>query len=349
VTGDAWRLMAIVVSLAALFGAGAAAMYAATRSRLARRWTAAAGFGAVLVVGGAAVWAVADAPTGSLLAAPAGGSPLGSLGIVTRTFLVAVVALTALGLIGDARPAADRARQRVALTRGPARSIGDRVATGVVWLRAFGEELGPGRSSARHAVLAERSRIARDLHADIMPGLRRALADAERDVPPDRLAASLRELLAEVEALGATQHAIQLEVGGLVAALEWLAERLEERSDVTITLDVADPSSAASDTPPPDVAAAAFRVATLALDNVARHVSGGHASVTVRADADVVELVVSDDGPGLAPGAVASAQANGRRGIADMAAEGAACGAVVDVGAGPGGVGTRVRFAWRRR
>jgi signal transduction histidine kinase len=349
VTGEAWRSMAIVVSLAALFGAGAAATYAATRARLPRRWTAAGSFGAVILVGGAAVWAVADAPAGSLLATPAGGSPLGSLGIVTRTFLVAIVALTALGLIGDARPAADRARQRVALTRGRARSMGNQVELGLAWLRAFAEELGPGRSGARHAVLAERSRIARDLHADVMPGLRRALADAERDVPPDRLAASLRELLAEVEALGATQHAIQLEVGGLVPALEWLAERVEERSEVTVTLEVVDSSSAAGDTTPPDVAAAAFRVATLALDNVVRHVRGGQASVTVRAEADVVELAVSDDGPGLAPGAVASAQAKGRRGIADMAVEGAACGAVVDVGAGPGGVGTRVRFAWQSR
>jgi hypothetical protein len=30
-----------------------------------------------------------------------------------------------------------------------------------------------------------------------------------------------------------------------------------------------------------------------------------------------------------------------------MAAEGAACGAIVDVGSGPGGVGTVVTFAWR--
>jgi signal transduction histidine kinase len=348
VTGDGWRSMAIVVCLAALLGVGAAAVYAATRDRLPRGWTAAAGVGAMLVVGGAAVWAMADIPVKPLPAEQTDGSPLGGLGIVTRAFLVAVVGLTALGLAGDARPAADRARQRVAFTRGPARSTGDQVATGLAWLRAFVEELRPGRSRVRQAALAERSRIARDLHADVMPGLRRALADAERDVPPDRLAASLREVLAEVEAWGATQHAIQLEVGGLVAALEWLAEREEERSDVTVTLDVEDSSSDSRGTTPPDVTAAAFRVATLALDNVVRHVSNGQASVTIRADADVVDLAVSDDGPGLAPGVVASAQADGRRGLADMAAEGAACGALLEVGQGPGGVGTRVRFVWRR-
>ena len=348
VIGDAWRVVSLGVSLSALIGSGVAATYAATRRGLPRPWIAIASLAAVLAVGAAAIRALADG-TAALPPSATDGSPLGSLGLVTRAFLVAVVALTALGIIGDARPAADRSWHRVTLTRGQARANRDRIAAGPAWLRAFAEELGPGRSSARTAVLAERSRIARDLHADVVPGLRRALSDAERDVPPERLAATLRELLAEVEAVGASQHAIQLEIGGLVPALEWLAERVEERSGVSVTLDVAGPSPDAAGTPPPDVAAAAFRVATLALDNVVRHAPAGRASVTVRAEANVVELAVSDDGPGLVPGAVALAQASGRRGIADMATEGAACGAVVDVGVGPGGAGTQVRFAWRGR
>ena len=40
---------------------------------------------------------------------------------------------------------------------------------------------GTGSLAARRAVLDERSRIARDLHADVVPGLRQALAAAERE------------------------------------------------------------------------------------------------------------------------------------------------------------------------
>ncbi|HSL33368.1 MAG TPA: hypothetical protein VK871_06945 [Candidatus Limnocylindrales bacterium] len=347
VHADGWRWLSIGVSLSALLGVGASAVYAVSRPRLSGRWVAGAGLVACVAVAAASVWAASNPSDATITSAT--GSPLGSLGLVTRAFLVGIVALTAIGLIGDARPAADRAGRRVALTRAAGNPGGGTLA----WLRAFGEELAPGRSRARRAALAERSRIARDLHADVMPGLRRALAEAERNVPPDRLAASLREVLADVEALGAAEHAIQLEIGGLVAALEWLAERTEERSDVTVTLDVADPlpgagAVARGDVPPPtEVAAAAFRVAGLALDNVVRHAPGSHASVSARVDADVVDLAIRDDGPGLSPDAVATALATGRRGIADMATEAAACGAIVDVGTGPDGVGTLVTFAWR--
>jgi signal transduction histidine kinase len=340
VSADAWRWLAIGVSLSALLGAGSAAGYAATRRRLPGRWVAVAGVGGAVAVAAAALWAVANPSDGAVLGV---ASPLGSLGLVTRTFLVVTVALTTIGLIGDALPAADRATRRVALTR----AAGNPEAGLGAWVRAFGDELAPGRTRARRAILDERSRIARDLHADVVPGLRRALAEAERDAPPDRLATTLRDVLAEVEALGTAQHSIQLEIDGLVPALAWLAERTEERSNVSVTLDIAEPAVGAVGAPPPDVAAAAFRVANLALDNVVRHAPGGRASVSVRAEASAVDLAVCDDGPGIAVDA-RSAATNGRRGLADMAAEASACGATAEVGPGPGGVGTLVTFSWRR-
>jgi signal transduction histidine kinase len=147
--------------------------------------------------------------------------------------------------------------------------------------------------------------------------------------------------------LGAAQHAIQLEIGGLVPALEWLAERVEESSDVTVTLDVADPPAGVLGHAPREIAAAAFRVAGLALDNVVRHAAGSRAEVSVRAEALVVDMAIRDDGPGFGPDALAASRRSGRRGLADMASEGAACGAVVEVSQGPGGVGTLVTFAWR--
>ncbi len=156
-------------------------------------------------------------------------------------------------------------------------TITDRGRHAAAFARLFLDEVSPGRSRAHRAALDERSRIARDLHADVVPAIRRALAEAERDGSAARLAGSLREVLAEVDDLVATEHAIVLEVGGVVAAMEALAERVEERSAVRVTIDIA----AAEGEPPADVAAAALRIATLALDNVARHADGSTVVVTV--------------------------------------------------------------------
>lgn len=339
VSEEAWRWLGIAVSLGALLAAGSAAAYAATRVRLRHRWLAAAGIAAVGALAAVAGWAVAN-PTDTTFVA---GSALGSLGMVTRLFLVITTVFTGIGVIGDLLPAADRARRRVDTGGERIGSTGERV---VAWLRAFGDELSPGRLRARRAVLAERSRVARDIHADVVPGLRKALADAERGAPPDQLAASLRDVLADVEAVGTAQHPIQLEIGGLAAALEWLAERVESRSDVRITLNIADPGGEASGEPPAEVAASAFRVAALALDNVVRHAAGRSVVVDVRSEARLVDLSIIDDGPGIADGALVKARDDGRRGLADMAAEASESGGALQVTEGPAGVGTCVRFAW---
>jgi signal transduction histidine kinase len=336
VDAETWRWLSVAVSVCALLGGGAAAGYASSRPRLRSRWVAAAGILGVAAIAVSAVWALAnpDSPV---------ESPLGSLSVVTRSFLVVTLAFTVLGIAGDLLSPADRAARRAALTQTGSGRPGKVRA----WMSAFVDELAPGRTRARRAVLDERSRIARDLHADVVPGLRRALAEAERDATPEQLAASLREILAEVEAIGTERHAIQLEIGGLVPALAWLAERTEERSDVRVTLDVVEGSPASTGAPPAEVAAVAFRVAHLALDNVVRHAPGSLVGIEVRADPTAVDLAIRDDGPGLSDEALARARDAGRRGLADMAVEAAACDADVAVGPGPGGIGTCVTFRWR--
>ena len=131
-----------------------------------------------------------------------------------------------------------------------------------------------------------------------------------------------------------------------MSALEWLAERVQDRSDVTITLNVADPSPEAEGEPPPEIGAAAFRIAALALDNVVRHAPSRNVVVDVDAASAVIDLSVCDDGAGIGEAALAAARASGRRGIADMATEADACGGVVDIAPGRNGVGTCVRFSW---
>ena len=335
------RAWSIVAGLAATWTAASAVASASDRQRCLGSWVRPAGIVATSIVGLLAVWTVA------MPIAP--GAPIGPLGLVSRSFLVVTVVFVALGLLGDAQPAWLRARRRIAVTHPTPVGWREQLRSAQPLLRAFVDELAPGRSRERHAVVAERSRIARDLHADVVPGLRRAIRLADGGGSIDELAAGLREILDEVEALSAAQHAIQLEVGGFVPAVEWIAERAESRSGLEVTLDVEDGDgrrAADAGEPPAEVAAGAFRVVGLALDNAARHAPGCTVAIRVRADRRALDLSIADDGPGISREDRAAATAAGRRGLADMVAEGVACGATVEVDARPDGRGTVVRFAW---
>jgi signal transduction histidine kinase len=332
----AWQWLSVAVCLAAVLTSAAAVVYASAPDRRLAPWVVVVGWIGVAIVVAAGAWALADPSDPAAVSDE--GSPLGALGRVTRSFLVVTIAAVGLGLLGDARPAVDRARRRMAIAGPPAGRLD--------LVRTIADELAPGRTRAREAVLAERSRIARDLHAEVVPGLRRAVAIAEGDGDPGRLASVLRETLAEVEDLGAAQHAIQLDIGGLVAALEWLAERTQDRSAVQVSIDVIDGAADTAGAPPREVEAAAFRVAGLALDNVVRHAPGAVVAIAIEASAVRVRMSIVDDGPGLRRDA--AWRDSGRRGLADMVTEAAACGATVDVEPGDDGRGTAVRFAWTR-
>ena len=344
---DAWRWLSLTLCLTAILASMAAIAYAADPGRRLARWLPIAGGLVVVTLLGVGVWAVtttglAGPPTGS------NATPLGNLSVVTRASLGSVVVFVVLGLLGDARPAAARARRRLAVSRPTPHTPSERADYAMTWLRVFLDEIAPGRSRAHRAALSERSRIARDLHAEVVPAVRRALAEAEREGSVEHLAASLRDVLHEVDALVGSEHAIQLEVGGIVPALEWLAERVEERSTVRVTIDVEDGSGGRTEQPPMEVAAAAYRVAGLALENVIRHAPGSLATVHVGVGPERLRLVIADDGPGL-PAEVERTAAAGHRGLTDMVTEASGSGASIQVERGDGPAdrpGTTVTFDW---
>jgi signal transduction histidine kinase len=353
---DGRRWLAMLLCLVALSASTAALGFALTARDRFGRWLTVIGGAALLWSIGVSLWGLANPDARGFVDARTGeASALGSLSLVTRSTLVVVVGFLVLGVLADTRAPAARAQRRAAMALPTPTSTRERLAYSGVWLRAFWDEISPGQARAHRAALSERSRIARDLHADVVPAVRRALAEAERDGSAERLAASLREVLAEVDGLVASEHAIVLEVGGIVAAIEALAERIEDGSDVRVAIniveadhipDVGDMTDARTE-PPIEVAAAAVRVATLALENVVRHAPGATAVVTMHAGADRMDLAIEDDGPGLSTGARQAAVASGRRGLADMAVEAAGCGASIDLGPRvDGGAGTRVAFSW---
>ena len=140
--------------------------------------------------------------------------------------------LSAIGLARDLRPG-------VRPDPGAAARRGRRTRPGAAFfaLRVFLDEVVPGREAGRaEAAESERGRLAADLHAEVLPSLRRALAEAEGGGTVERLAADLRSAVDEVEAMLLARRSIVLEEMGLLAGLEWLAERTEDRSDVRVEI-----------------------------------------------------------------------------------------------------------------
>ena len=341
---ETWRWIALTIVLSAICATSAAVAYAVDPARRVARPLRAAGVLTVVVVFGVGAWALATPDPEIALTEPA--RPLGDLVLVTRAFLITTFAFVVVGILGDLRPAVERTTRRMASIRGRPRRPADALGYAAAWIRTFGEELTPGRAQERRAAIAERARIARDLHAVVVPDLRRALREAENVGSVDRLAASLRDALRQVEAMVETRDAIGLEIGGLVTALESLAERVEDRSDVRVTIDVAESDGQPPASPPPLVAAAALRIAALALENVVRHAPSAQVRIVVSSGPDRVGLSIEDDGPGISPGVERAALEDGRRGLADMATEAALCGASLRSGLGKHGSGMVVAFDW---
>jgi signal transduction histidine kinase len=264
-------------------------------------------------------------------------------GVPEWAWLAVIGGLLVVGLARDLRAPFARARARLAADRVAGGGQGGALNV----LRILVDELVPGREAGRaEAVEDERGRLAADLHADVLPSLRRALSEAEAGGTVERLAADLRSAVDEVESLLVARRSIVLEEMGLLAGVEWLAERVEDRSDSRVDIEVG-AADALGGRPPREVERAAFRVAQLALDNVVRHAPGSTVLVSVTASAAAVRLRVADDGDGP-PVDEAAAMRGGRRGIADMRAEARSCGASLEVGRGAGGQGTAVELRWPR-
>ncbi len=256
-------------------------------------------------------------------------------------FLHLVLAVTALGVAADVRAGRQRALERADVDAGTTPSAAARVrAVGVATLR----ELVPGQAAAQDATAAaERSRLAGDLHAVVLPGLRRAIAEAESGGDPDALARHLRTIDLELERLMADRWPVVLEAFGLVAALEDLAERIETDSRLAVQIDV----GRAGDRPPAAIERAAWRTAQIAIDNAVRHAAATLVSIAVSVDPERLSLVVTDDGRGFDPAAPAAVRV-GARGLADASRRAGEIGATVRVDARPAG-GTSVAFDWAAR
>jgi signal transduction histidine kinase len=161
-------------------------------------------------------------------------------------------------------------------------------------------------------VLAERERLARDLHDTLAQGftstlllLQAAKAALDRDggqadACRDHLAhaeQAARENLAEVRSLVAALTPPALDGATLPAALERLTSRLGRELDVTATMNVHGTHRAL----PPNLEVALLRATQEALANVRKHSGARRVGVDLRYGDERVALSVSDDGCGFDP------------------------------------------------
>lgn len=344
-----WPALVLIGQGALLAAAGVAGAYAVRSSRGRRGRRRAAWLATVLaalsVVAVSGALAFAEVPAEARLASPLPPElPMFRVSARLAAAFIAVMALA--GIWRDLSGPVGRARARSAsLVELP---------------RTIGEELLPNANAARrHGRNEERARIAADLHALVLPDLRRAAqiaeaAEAAETAEDDRsggapapstgpsrpVAADLRHAVEGVERLMHQRQSVVLEEYGLVAGLEWLAERTQQRAAIVVDIELEGSQVADRGAVTPPVARAAFRVALLALDNVVRHSGASRALVRLDVESGRGRLAIVDDGRGIED----STASRSGRGLIDMRTAATEVGATMIVERGDRG--TAVEMAW---
>ena len=165
----------------------------------------------------------------------------------------------------------------------------------------------------------ERRRIARELHdsaGQTLAVLGMSLAQLVQRVEgiaPElaregkEIEAMVRQLNREIRTTSYLLHPPLLDESGLASALNMYVEGLAERSDVAITLDVADNVGRL----PRDMELAIFRVVQECLTNIYRHSGSKTALIRVAREGESVRTEVRDHGRGIPPERLIEIQSHG--------------------------------------
>jgi two-component system sensor histidine kinase UhpB len=202
------------------------------------------------------------------------------------------------------------------------------------------------RQSARQALRVqegERRRIARELHDQVGQTLTGVMLQVEGiatsvpDVPEaqiDELRETARRGIEDVRRIATRLRPEALEDLGLQSALSALATRVFDRAHVRVDRRL-EPIPALGE----EEELVIYRVAQEALTNVARHAGAQRVELSLEQLGDEVVLTVSDDGRGLAPGALSASH-----GIHGMRERAMLIGGQIGIDGAPGR-GTRVRLS----
>ncbi|WP_249352016.1 sensor histidine kinase [Nocardiopsis akebiae] len=209
------------------------------------------------------------------------------------------------------------------------------------------------RLSEETGAMAERERLAREMHDTLAQGFTSIVAltqavESEMDSDPElarRHPALMRdtaaENLAEARAMVAARQPVGLDSQTLEAALDRVASRLGDELGLPVDTAVLGAPAALSN----DLRICLLRTAQEALANVRRHARAGRVRVALEytrapdGSPGPVELDVADDGVGFEPGRTAPGN-----GLVNMRRRAHDAGGAVEVVSAPGR-GTRVRMS----
>jgi len=204
------------------------------------------------------------------------------------------------------------------------------------------------KKAAQEAVVAERTRLARDLHdavtqtlfsatliADVLPDI----WDLNQDEGYKRLE-ELRQLtrgaLAEMRTLLVELRPNALVDVALPVLLRQLTEAMIGRARIKISLNIEGDQKL-----PAEVQVGLYRITQEALNNIGKHARASQALVNLRLE-DPVRLTIEDDGVGFDPGLVTA----DHLGLKIMRERAESIGAKFSIYSEPG-EGTQITFVWQ--
>ena len=155
----------------------------------------------------------------------------------------------------------------------------------------------------------ESRRIARELHDDInqrlavvsmrlgyvTQGPPASAADFKREI--GEVSQEIADLAADIQAVSHRLHPAKLEILGLEKAAAAFCEELSSRHNLTIDVHFENIPTAL----PREISLSLYRVLQEALQNVVKHSGSRHASVSLNAQIDTLDLTVKDSGAGFDP------------------------------------------------
>src|SRR3989344_3897901 len=197
------------------------------------------------------------------------------------------------------------------------------------------------RELAQHlqtSIEQERAAIAREIHDDVggaLTAVKFDLAWIARHAPTPEIAERVQQALESIghahEASQRIMHNLRPAIleQGLVAALQWMAERFGKRTGIETTFRTSHEKMQLAI----GVPLVAYSFAQEALTNVSKHAQATKVSVDVSQAGGVLSIEVTDNGRGLSPEDLAKARSFGIRGLHERAET---VGGWVDLSSRPG-------------
>ncbi len=174
------------------------------------------------------------------------------------------------------------------------------------------------------SVEMERAAIAREIHDDVGGSLTAVKFDlawiarhAEHKETAERAQQALESVNHAIEASQRIMHNLRPAIleQGLVAALQWMAQRFERRNNIPTQFRTSHDQLQL----PAGVPLVAYRTAQEALTNISKHAQATRVQVDLTVAAGVLSLEVSDNGRGLSQTDLAKARSFGIRGLHERA------------------------------